>query len=848
MGEQPPRRDVALPWHRRLDARVALALAMLVAGALGAMFLITTQLVSTQSRSRAEDELDIARAAFASLMENRAASSTALATLVTELPVFRAHLTDARLAADRPTIDAMADGYRRQLDAHFVVVTNSEGTWLASPGWGEDGGPPPAALGGLLEAASNGTAASRIIERRHELFLAVSVPARFADEVLGTLTAGYRLTDGFAEELARLAQCEVVLIAGTKVAASSLKGPAQGDAARLVGELGSVPVGVLPQVGRVGEYEYVGGIFPLGAPADGQGGRLLLLADWQPTKLFVDRLRGRFLFGGLVVFGVALAGGVMVSRRVSRPLRDIAAAAADIAGGNLARQLPERGSAEDITVAHAFNEMSASLRAAHKRLIHDAIHDPLTLLPNRVLFMERLERAMARRVRHPDYHFAVLFIDLDRFKHVNDSLGHTVGDQLLFAFSERLASVVRHDDTVTRVVGADADGGSNTLARFGGDEFVMLIDDISDPIDAVRVAERVHEIAARSLALGPQEVFVSTSIGVAVCSPGHATADDVIRDADLAMYRAKSAGGGRYVMFDAAMHQEALERLRLETELRRAVDRHEFSLWYQPIVSLGDGRVVGVEALVRWQHPERGLLDPGAFLHVAEELGVIAAIDLWALGEACRQGQQWRREHADLADVTVSVNLSAKGFGSDTLVPQVIEVLEATGFPARGLRLEITESVAMADADRVRSVLTQLRALGVRVSLDDFGTGYCSLSYLQQFPVDTLKIDRSFVARIGADEGAAEIIRLIVGLAHTLGLDVVAEGTETAAHVDHLAALGCGYAQGYFFARPSAPAAVEFSRSAATKVSLLVPGHLPPASSRPVPTSQPGPTGQIPRK
>ena len=823
MGHVPHSPSTALPWHGRLEARVALALALLVAGALGAMLFITIQLVSTQSRTRAEGEIDVARAAFSSLMENRAASSLALATLVTELPVFRAHLTDARLAADRPTIDAMADGYRRQLDAHFVVVTNGEGTWLANPGWAGAEQPPPDALDQLLDAARRGNSGTGIVGRGDELFLVVSAPARFADEVLGTLTAGYRLTDGLAEELARLAQCEVVLVAGTEVSATSLRDPAHADTARLVGEVASAAIGVLPRVRRIGDHQYVGGIFPLDPSADtAQGGRLLLLADWQPTQLFVDRLRGRFLAGGLVVFAVALVGGVMFSRRVSRPLRDIAAAAADIAGGNLSLHLPVRGSAEDMTVAHAFNEMSASLRAAHERMIHDAIHDPLTLLPNRVLFMERLARAMARRARHPEYRFAVLFIDLDRFKHVNDSLGHGAGDQLLVKFAERLASVVRHDDTVTRIAAVDADAGANTLARFGGDEFVMMIDDIRDPIDAVRVAERVQAIAAQSLPLGAQDVFVSPSIGVAVSSADHRSGEDVVRDADLAMYRAKGAGGGRYAVFDAAMHEGALERLRLETELRRAVERQEFRLWYQPIVALTDRQIVGVEALARWQHPERGLLAPGAFLSVAEELGVIASIDQWALGEACRQGQQWHRAHPDRPPLTVSVNVSAKAFGSDSLVQTVRDVLAATGFPARALRLEITESVAISDADRVRSVLKQLRAMGVRVSLDDFGTGYCSLSYLQQFPVDTLKIDRSFVARIGEDEGPGEIVRLIVGLAHTLGLDVVAEGTETVEQVDHLAALGCGYAQGYYFGKPIAADLIDLSARAANKVSLSI--------------------------
>ena len=790
-----------------------MALALLVAVALGAMLLITIRLVSTQSRTRAEEELDVARAAFSTLMEHRAASSIALATLVTELPVFRAHLTDARLAGDRPSIEAMADGYRRQLDAHFVVITNAEGNWLASPGWPETGTSPPEDLGRLLDVARQGTSGSTIVGRDNELFLAVSAPARFADEVLGTLTTGYHLTDSLAEGLARLAQCEVVLIAGGEIAATSLGDPAHADTARLVTEVLNAPFGALADIRHIGGHQYVGGIFPLTPiSANQRGGRLLLLADWQPTQHFVDRLRARFLTGGLVVFGLALAGGMMFSRRVSRPLRDIAAAAADIAGGNLSRQLPVRGSAEDMTVAHAFNEMSASLRAAHERMVYDAIHDPLTQLPNRVLFMERLERAMARRVRHPNYRFAVLFIDLDRFKHVNDSLGHTVGDQLLVAYSERLANAVRHDDTVTRI----AADGVNTLARFGGDEFVILIDDIRDPIDAVRVAERVQAISLRSLPLGVQDVFVSPSIGVAVCSSEHHSGDEVIRDADLAMYRAKEAGGGQYAVFDSAMHQGALERLGLETELRRAVERHEFRLWYQPIVSLADRRVMGFEALVRWQHPDRGLLEPGAFLRVAEELGVLENIDRWALAEACRQGQVWRREHPDHKDLTVSVNLSAKAFGSESLVPLVIDVLRVTELPARALRLEITESVAISDAERVRSVLKELRALGVRVSLDDFGTGYCSLSYLQQFQVDTLKIDRSFVARIGEQEGHGEIIRLIVGLAHTLGLDVVAEGTETLAQVEYLATLGCGYGQGYYFARPMAPEAM-------TKVSLFGP-------------------------
>ena len=662
MGMSQPAR-LAIPWHRRLEARVALALALLVASSLGALLLITTQLVSTQSRGRAVDELAVARTAFSSLLENRAASAIALTTLVTELPVFRAHLTDTRLASDRPTVEAMVDGYRRQLEADFAIVTNGQGTWLASPGWpgAVDGAD---ALRALVTDATRGATGAEVVVQSQELFLVVSAPARFSDEVLGTLTVGYRLTDALAQRLARLAQCEAILISDGRAAAMSLGQPSE-DAARIVGEASTAAFGVLPQVRRVGGHQYVVAVFPLRqAGRDTQRGRLVLLADWQPTQVFIDRLQRRFLLGGLAVFGVALIGGAMFSRRVSRPLRDVVRAAADIAGGNLALQLPVQGDAEAGTVALAFNEMSASLRIAHERLVHDAIHDHLTHLPNRVLFMERLARSMARRLRHPEYLFAVLFIDLDRFKHVNDSLGHPAGDQLLIAFADRLARIVRQNDTVSRAA-EDKMGPpeANTVARFGGDEFIVLLDDLRDPVDAVRVAERVQSIGVQPLTLAGEDVFVMPSIGVAVCSADHRTGDEVVRDADLAMYRAKSAGGGQYAVFDAAMHQGALDRLRLETELRRAVERREFQLWYQPIVSLPEGRMVSVEALVRWQHPERGLLPPAAFLRVAEELGIIRFIDEWALAEACRQGEAWRRLRPDCRDLSVSVNLSALAFG-----------------------------------------------------------------------------------------------------------------------------------------------------------------------------------------
>ena len=372
-------------------------------------------------------------------------------------------------------------------------------------------------------------------------------------------------------------------------------------------------------------------------------------------------------------------------------------------------------------MAVAFNTMTESLRAAHDRLVHDALHDQLTLLPNRTLFMERLRRAMALRQRHARSLFAILFIDLDRFKTVNDSLGHPAGDQLLLEIARRLTQALRGEDAVARVA-ANASGGDPSLARLGGDEFIVLVEDLHDPSDAVRIAERVQQCLDRPVAVDRQEVFTTASIGIAVSTAAHRSGDDVVRDADIAMYRAKAAGGDRCAVFDATMHARAVERLQLETELRRALEREEFRLHYQPIVSLHDRRLVGFEALIRWQHPDRGLLGPGEFLEVAQDAGLMARVDAWVLAEACCEARRWQEPSA--APVTVSVNLSAFGFARPDLVTQVAGALKAAGLDGRALRIEMTESVAMADPARTGDVLRELKALGVGVSLDDFGTGY----------------------------------------------------------------------------------------------------------------------------
>lgn len=798
----PPHSD--LPWHRRLEARVASALGLLVAVALGAVLVATLVVVSSQSRDRVAADLDVAKTAFHRLLDLRIASAVDVVSMAMQAPAFRARLAEAAASGGRTSMSALAETEREQLKAGFTIVSRGDGAWLGTAGWDKDSGDGLDVVRNAQAAAQRGTPTGALVQEGDALHLVVAVPVRERDTVLGTLTAGYRLTDDIARDLANLARCEVALVVHGRVVATSLRERMGQNAEALVLATMSAP-GVKADVLEVGGRQYVAGVFPLEPELPGGDAvRLLVLSDWAATQQFVDTLEVRFAIAGVVALLLSLVGGVFLSRHLSRPLRDIATAATEIAAGNLALQLPVRGSAEAATVAQAFNAMSVSLKSAHERLVHDAIHDHLTQLPNRSHFKDRLDRALARRVRRKDYQFAVLFVDLDRFKHVNDSLGHTAGDRLLVMFAERLAAAVRAEDVVSRMPVA-ATLPEPTLARFGGDEFAVLLDGIREPFDAVRVAKRVQVMAAEPLQLDGQDVFASASIGVAVATEAHTSGEDIIRDADLAMYRAKNAGGGGYSVFDAALHDEAVRRLRLETDLRHAVERREFVVWYQPIVSLADHRVVGVEALVRWQHPERGLVFPGEFFDVAEEVGLITQIDEWVLQESCRQGREWLTTGMTTPAFTISVNLSAKAFAQETLVQRVADLLHATGYPPAGLRLEITEGAAIKDAVRARVVLAQLRALGVRISLDDFGTGYSSLSYLQSLPLDVLKIDRSFVAGIGTDKDKGEIVKLIIGLARTLKLEVVAEGTETATQVEYLRLLGCPLGQGYFFAKPAEP-------------------------------------------
>jgi diguanylate cyclase (GGDEF)-like protein/PAS domain S-box-containing protein len=454
----------------------------------------------------------------------------------------------------------------------------------------------------------------------------------------------------------------------------------------------------------------------------------------------------------------------------------------------------------------------------HKRLEreleHLAFHDSLTNLANQALFRDRVQHALSRATRHPG-HLAVLFLDLDNFKTVNDSLGHAAGDELLVAVAERLRGSIRVPDTA---------------ARLGGDEFAVLIEDLTSPADATLMAERLIGALQQPFVVGGLEVFVGASIGIAR-NGAEMDTGQLLRNADIAMYTAKRLGKGRYEVFEPAMHAAAVERLELEGDLRRALDRAELTLHYQPVVALDTGRITGVEALARWPHPERGFLPPATFIPLAEETGLIRRLGRQVLSAACLQARRWQVTHQE--ELTVSVNVSPRQLQGDGLLDDVTEALSASGLAASSLVLEITEGAMLQDSEAVIAKLDALKALGVRLAVDDFGTGFSSLSYLQRFPVDILKIDRSFVAAIDAEEDKSSLVRAIVSLTRTMNLKSVAEGVESRRQSEILTALGCDEAQGYYLGRPMDPAALEAMLSDPTGAGSDAHAILAAASSRP---------------
>jgi len=453
------------------------------------------------------------------------------------------------------------------------------------------------------------------------------------------------------------------------------------------------------------------------------------------------------------------------------------------ATGSLAFRMA--GSQTDITLR----------KNAEEKLLHDAFHDALTGLPNRTLFVDRLTLAIERAKRRKGYTFAVLFLDLDRFKDINDSLGHTLGDQLLIATAKMLEQGLRTTDTV---------------ARLGGDEFVILLDEVRDESSATRVAHWIKKGLEAPFHLSGHEILVTTSIGIVLSTAGYQRPEDVLRDADIALYYAKANGKSRHEIFEPAMRERVMERLALESELRQGIERQELRVYYQPIVSLEKSQMIGFEALARWQHPTRGLLTPKEFIPLAEETGLIIPIDRWVLSEACQQMREWQQRIPQAQDLTISVNMSGKEVTQPDLLAVITQILQDTGLRPGCLKLEMTESAIMENNLATAEVFIGLQELGVQIQIDDFGVGYSSLGYLSQFPINALKIDQTFVSKMSKDSNQMKIVQAIVNLTHRLGVGVIAEGVETDGQLVQLRELNCEFGQGYLISKPLDKEAANF--------------------------------------
>jgi diguanylate cyclase (GGDEF)-like protein len=438
-------------------------------------------------------------------------------------------------------------------------------------------------------------------------------------------------------------------------------------------------------------------------------------------------------------------------------------------------------------VIDKLNQEIACHESTQQKLRHQALHDALTGLPNRALFMEHLQKALQRSHRNKDYIFVILFIDLDRFKIINDNWGHAVGDKLLIAISQILQECCRDLDTV---------------ARLSGDEFTILLEDLNDFQDAIAIAERLLDKLTSPIHLDDRKVFSGVSIGIVLGSTDYQNGIELLRDADIAMYRAKALGKGRYAVFDREMYAQTVHLSQIETDLRLALEREEFVLYYQPIVSLKTSQLIGFEALIRWQHPQIGLILPGEFIAIAEDTGLIVPIGEWVLHKACQQLRTWQEKFPIASSLHISVNLSGRQIKQFDFVDKLQQILTNTGLNGENLRLELTETMLMDRGEKTIELLTQIKEQKVQISIDDFGTGYSSLSYLHRFPVDTLKIDRSFVSLINTRGENCEIVKTIITLAHSLGMKAIAEGVETSDRLTHLKNLDCDAAQGYFFSKP----------------------------------------------
>ncbi|ACB50119.1 hypothetical protein cce_0768 [Crocosphaera subtropica ATCC 51142] len=530
-------------------------------------------------------------------------------------------------------------------------------------------------------------------------------------------------------------------------------------------------------------------------------GAIAIKLSKEPLKQKIAAVRSQ----GLIIAAVAGSGGILlalfISHSLTVPLNQLIKATHRITTGNLSYRIHLKNKDEFFLLAKEFNQMSDWLEETLKKyqennakLQHDLFHDNLTGLANRVYILQEIEAEIKEKKANQDHCFAVLFLDCDRFKVINDSLGHDVGDEVLINIAQRLNLCIRKHDIA---------------ARLGGDEFVILIKNLSDIKQVTQIADRILKQMSEPLILENQQLVITMSIGVVVSQENYENADDLLRDADITMYHAKQQGKAQYAIFKPIMHTQALERLEVESSLRKALEKQEFYLYYQPIISFKTSQLIGFEALLRWHHPTQGWISPATFIPIAEETGLIVSLGQWVLQEACHQISIWQSHFPFSEPLKVSVNISSFQLNQMDFVEQVKKVLEESKIKASQLNLEITETVIMNNIESTSFKLQCLQKLGVKISIDDFGTGYSSLNYLQQLPIDILKIDRSFVRRLESNPSEFQIIEAIIKLGNILGMETLAEGIETSEQYNLIQSLGVDYAQGFIFSKPLNKSLVE---------------------------------------
>ena len=733
---------------RTLRARVTVLLVALLAGVMAVSVLVAGSGISLFASRVAERDMAANARVFEQLIATREGQMRESAVVVARDFGFR----EAFALDDRATLGSALGSLATRTGAGVAAVVMLDGTVVTSPG-------APPLDGAAMLPELDGGRSSGVIALNGKLGLAVAAPIELPD-LAGWLVLAQPLG---AQDLGALGRLSAVPIKAEVRLAAALE-PALKDLG--LGTIGTRPSPQGPMLVRLSALPSLQrGIAP----------RLIL-------RHSLDEAMQGYRTLNAVLMGIALAGtllglwlGLRIARSITRPLSLLAEAARRYAGGTVAK-VDVSGDAEVAALAESFNAMVDAIEEREKQIVHSALHDGLTGLPNRRFFIEKLDRAVARQ--SADTPTIAVFIDLDDFKVINDTMGHPVGDALLRHAGQRLQDLFP----------------DHMVARFGGDEFGLLVSGIG--AEPGSIARTIHSALNGDVLVGGRQMQLSASFGVAVGPGDGATSDELLKNADLALYRAKSEGKGTYHFFEASLDEEARRRRQLELDLRLAVCDGGFELHFQPLYSMTEQRLKGFEALIRWNHPERGRISPAEFIPLAEETGLIVQIGEWVIRDACARAACWP------GSLSVAVNISPRQFGSPVLAQTIVQALAASGLPASRLELEITESIFIGNVERTLAMLHSLRALGVRIALDDFGTGYSSLSYLRSFPFDKLKIDQSFVRDLGSDASAGAIVRAITTLAAALGIETLAEGVELESTMEALRSEGCDLIQGYLISRP----------------------------------------------